>query len=121
MNRLYSIFVSRHPTFLENSGKVSVLAHSLGSVLSIDLLCNMGTTHNGVKYGKLDFDVDNFFAVGSPVGLFMTLKAIRLARCLPNGEVVYAGKRVNSPQDDPEPFGLAKFRANRLFNMVRLH
>ena len=37
LNRLYDLFLSRHPTFRER-GKVSIIAHSLGSVIVYDIL-----------------------------------------------------------------------------------
>ncbi|KAL5964584.1 Phospholipase DDHD1 [Taenia solium] len=38
LNRLYCLFCERHPYFEEQGGKVSILAHSLGSVISYDLI-----------------------------------------------------------------------------------
>lgn len=38
MNRLYTMFCSRNPCFLERHGKVSIVAHSLGSVIAYDIL-----------------------------------------------------------------------------------
>ena len=38
MNRLYTMFCSRNPSFLEKGGKISILAHSLGSVIAYDIL-----------------------------------------------------------------------------------
>uniref|UniRef100_A0A5K3F392 DDHD domain-containing protein n=2 Tax=Mesocestoides corti TaxID=53468 RepID=A0A5K3F392_MESCO len=38
LNRLYCLFCERHPYFEANGGKVSILAHSLGSVISYDLI-----------------------------------------------------------------------------------
>ena len=38
MNRLYNMFCSRNPSFLEKGGKISILAHSLGSVIAYDIL-----------------------------------------------------------------------------------
>ncbi|KAL5108854.1 Phospholipase DDHD1 [Taenia crassiceps] len=38
LNRLYCLFCERHPYFEEQGGKVSILAHSLGSVISYDLV-----------------------------------------------------------------------------------
>ncbi|XP_028409095.1 phospholipase DDHD1-like [Dendronephthya gigantea] len=37
LNKLYNLFLSRHPTFQEN-GNVSIIAHSLGSVIIYDIL-----------------------------------------------------------------------------------
>lgn len=30
INRVYNLFIQRHPEFLKNNGKVSILGHSLG-------------------------------------------------------------------------------------------
>ena len=38
MNNLYTKFCSRNPSFLERNGKVSIVAHSLGSVITYDIL-----------------------------------------------------------------------------------
>lgn len=38
MNRLYTKFCSRNPSFLERNGKISIVAHSLGSVIAYDIL-----------------------------------------------------------------------------------
>ncbi|KAK7852745.1 phospholipase sgr2 [Quercus suber] len=130
LNRLYLKFLKRNPGY---DGKVSIYGHSLGSVLSYDILCHqeslsspfpmdwmykeharneesspdvnnqsslltakamdskqpdeklpsgqddasMNYTPN-IKYMKLEFKVDTFFAVGSPLGVFLTLRNIRI-------------------------------------------
>ncbi|XP_028677320.1 LOW QUALITY PROTEIN: phospholipase DDHD1-like [Erpetoichthys calabaricus] len=38
LNRLYSLFCSRNPDFEEKGGKVSVVSHSLGCVITYDIL-----------------------------------------------------------------------------------
>ena len=38
LNRLYCLFCERHPYFEVQGGKVSILAHSLGCVISYDLI-----------------------------------------------------------------------------------
>ena len=38
LNRLYEKFCARNPSFVENSGKVSIVSHSLGSVIAYDIL-----------------------------------------------------------------------------------
>lgn len=40
LNRLYSMFCARSPYFENKGGKVSVLSHSLGTVLLYDILTN---------------------------------------------------------------------------------
>ncbi|CAA6670443.1 unnamed protein product [Spirodela intermedia] len=126
LNRLYNKFLKRNPGY---NGKVSIYGHSLGSVLSFDILChqefliftvlkvrslkvklaalelkqksicstsidglsplfpnylspakdNLWTSYTPyIKYTKLDFKVDTFFAVGSPLGVFLALRNIRI-------------------------------------------
>lgn len=38
MIKLYTKFCSRNPSFLEQNGKISIVAHSLGSVITYDIL-----------------------------------------------------------------------------------
>lgn len=38
MNRIFDAFCSRNPSFKENHSKVSIIAHSLGSVIAYDIL-----------------------------------------------------------------------------------
>lgn len=38
LNRLYSLFCSRNPEFEENGGKVSIVSHSLGCVITYDIM-----------------------------------------------------------------------------------
>ena len=120
MNRVYQIFRSRHRSFAKN-GKVSIMGHSLGSVLVFDLLCSQpdptididkeleeledeaddenddndyssrlirrkkdvkvleqNEDVSPVDYGseedRVGFPVENFFALGSPIGVFLLLK-----------------------------------------------
>jgi hypothetical protein len=95
-NRVYKLFIEKNPKFIENGGKVSLYGHSLGSVLAFDILCHQPpifpSTPSGIfddKWAdldivrqnsvKLDFEVANFFAVGSPIGLFLLLKGLKVA------------------------------------------
>ncbi|KAI3640228.1 hypothetical protein MIR68_001106 [Amoeboaphelidium protococcarum] len=59
MNRLYAIFVSKHPSFLEPGadgkvGQVHVVSHSLGSIIVSDVLCY----HHDVKQGLVGQPAD---------------------------------------------------------------
>ncbi|XP_041353562.1 phospholipase DDHD1-like [Gigantopelta aegis] len=38
LNHLYTVFCSRHPYFEANGGKVSIVAHSLGAVITYDIM-----------------------------------------------------------------------------------
>lgn len=85
LNRVYRLFKQR--TGFE--GKVSLCGHSLGSAIFFDLLCRQSdevktrprrvsskSSRDPVTENELalDFDCENFFALGSPVALFQMLK-----------------------------------------------
>lgn len=88
-NRIYNLFRERNPGF---KGKVSLIGHSLGSAIYFDVLCRQKETnvyvspsqqrhhknrqHTGKSQHNLDFDfkVEDFYCLGSPIGLFQMLK-----------------------------------------------
>jgi hypothetical protein len=104
-NRIHNLFVQRNPNF---KGKVSLVGHSLGSAIFFDILCRQkggddnkkhtsdpkkfyhnrpGVSHRGEegKDLRLDFNVEDFFCLGSPIGLFQMLKGRTIAaRSLPD-------------------------------------
>ncbi|XP_070577524.1 phospholipase DDHD1-like isoform X2 [Ptychodera flava] len=45
LNRLYKMFCDRNPGFEANDGKVSVISHSLGSVITYDILTGWNPIH----------------------------------------------------------------------------
>ena len=45
LNRLYEMFVQRNPYFEANGGKVSIVAHSLGCVVTYDILTGWTQVH----------------------------------------------------------------------------
>lgn len=84
-NRIYKLFKDRNPEF---NGKVSLVGHSLGSAIMFDLLCQQreekarGERHKHHRRSedlKLDFDVEDFYALGSPIGLFQMLSGKTIA------------------------------------------
>ncbi|KAI7966529.1 hypothetical protein MJO29_002277 [Puccinia striiformis f. sp. tritici] len=91
-NKVYQLFCRRNPYY--NGRKVSILAHSLGAALTVDILSRQPslwtmdihpTTHlfnNAEAYlSKLDhfcFDTDKVFLVGSPVAFFFHLHRAQL-------------------------------------------
>lgn len=98
-NRIYHLFLQRNPHF---KGKVSLIGHSLGSAIVFDILCRqrdsptMGTVDgshpvrslndtgsgsaiHGSSNFSLDFDVEDFYCLGSPIGLFQMLKGRTIA------------------------------------------
>lgn len=94
-NRIYKLFKERNPQF---KGKVSLLGHSLGSAVMFDILCNQKVetpatfpflkrkdSQKPEANFELNFDVEDFYAVGSPIGLFQMLKGRSIAaRQTPN-------------------------------------
>ncbi|EKG09352.1 DDHD domain-containing protein [Macrophomina phaseolina MS6] len=84
-NRIYKLFKDRNPSF---NGKVSLVGHSLGSAIMFDLLCQQkDDTSYGERYKhhrrsddlKLDFEIEDFYALGSPIGLFQMLSGKTIA------------------------------------------
>ncbi|CAO3638528.1 unnamed protein product [Cunninghamella echinulata] len=87
MNRVYGSYTKRNPNF---SGKVTIIGHSLGSMLAFDLLtaqpfeCQHGPIallSNPTlerKAPPLNFKVQNFFAIGSPMGIILLLKGFKI-------------------------------------------
>jgi len=96
-NRVYDLFMQRNPTF---SGKVSMIGHSLGSAILFDILCRQKdptpTPTGSYRHRQfsqrgnssqpqqlpdlgLKFDVEDFFCLGSPLGLYQMLKGRRIA------------------------------------------
>ncbi|KAK9462808.1 DDHD domain-containing protein [Lipomyces oligophaga] len=82
-NRIYRSFKEWNPTF---KGHVSIAGHSLGSAISFDILCRQPEIDDRQKSGSLnsdpialDFEVDSYFALGSPIGLFQMLKGKGIA------------------------------------------
>ncbi len=76
-NRIYHLFMERNPNF---NGKISMIGHSLGSAIMFDILCRQDLEVHGSKHHrkqqqhlKLDFEVEDFYALGSPIGLFQML------------------------------------------------
>lgn len=99
LNKIYTLFCERNPNF---KGQVSLGGHSLGSLILFDLLCNQespnghrvkfksdimtsNTTPNRHKsitsqpliiYPQLKFNPASFYALGSPIGVFLTTRGI---------------------------------------------
>jgi len=88
-NRIYNLFRDRNLGF---KGKVSLIGHSLGSAIYFDILCRQKETdfhgsplqqrHNKNRHHAsktqhdldFDFNVEDFYCLGSPIGLFQMLK-----------------------------------------------
>ncbi|KAK4540514.1 hypothetical protein LTR36_009152 [Oleoguttula mirabilis] len=88
-NRVYQLWCQNNPGFAQN-GRVHLIGHSLGSVLSVDILSKQPTT---IPKHLLDpaavdleaeslkhfvFNTSNLFLAGSPAGFFLLLKKAQL-------------------------------------------
>lgn len=91
-NRIYRHFRERNPEF---RGKVHLVGHSLGSAILFDIVCRQrerrapNDDRNPLRFWpsqagqrdkaresdlQLDFEVADFYCLGSPIGLFQMLK-----------------------------------------------
>ncbi|TLS27323.1 hypothetical protein PpBr36_05317 [Pyricularia pennisetigena] len=95
-NRVYNLFLERNPGF---KGKVHVIGHSLGSAIMFDILCRQKEdsktnernplriwpsqgrpeTSKDPRELKFDFQVEDLYCLGSPIGLFQMLKGRTIA------------------------------------------
>ena len=96
-NRVYKLFKLRTPQF---KGKVSLVGHSLGSAIMFDLLCRQKEVNRNIipHQGKqsmgraaslkqqeehrdlnLEFEVEDLYCLGSPIGLFQMIKGRTIA------------------------------------------
>ncbi|KAI6779476.1 uncharacterized protein J7T54_001892 [Emericellopsis cladophorae] len=99
-NRIHRLYCDRNPGF---KGKVHLMGHSLGSAILFDLLCRQkdpkadhskanplrfwpgkqqsDMTHLTAKERRLamEFEVDDFYCLGSPIGLFEMLEGRTIA------------------------------------------
>ncbi|KAL5317639.1 hypothetical protein ACEPPN_014736 [Leptodophora sp. 'Broadleaf-Isolate-01'] len=83
-NRVYRLWCKNNPDFDEH-GRVHIIAHSLGSVMALEVLSQQPTTvpkvnlqESHINTKHFDFCTTNLFFVGSPVGFFLLLDKGRL-------------------------------------------
>lgn len=78
-NRVYRLWVKNNPGF-EDYGDVHLIAHSLGTVMALDILSNQPTelpspidVNLPLRTDIFEFDTKNLFFCGSPAGFFLLL------------------------------------------------
>lgn len=79
-NRVYRLWCRNNPGF-EKNGRVHIIAHSLGSVMAMEILSRQPThldddiTFDPQKPSEkmFEFDTSNLFSCGSPSGFFLLL------------------------------------------------
>ena len=85
-NRVYHLWCENNPDFVQKGGRVHIIAHSLGSVMALDILSKQPTLlpksndTDGKKSQSsiFDFDTTNLFFCGSPAGFFLLLNQAKL-------------------------------------------
>jgi len=83
-NRVHHLWCINNPGF-EDYGRVHIIAHSLGSVMAMDILSKQPTHTEYSRTASLDadpqhfaFDTKNLYLCGSPAGFFLLLKKASL-------------------------------------------
>lgn len=79
-NRVYRLWCRNNPEFLRN-GRVHLIAHSLGSVMALEVLSTQPDIPPPLDLAKpspeslfFEFDTTNLFLMGSPAGFFLLLE-----------------------------------------------
>ena len=95
-NRVYKLWCRNNPGFSER-GRVHIIAHSLGTVMSVEVLSRQPTSIPPLQLNKplrtncFEFDTKNLFLLGSPVAFFLLLERgallPRRGRCKPGANV----------------------------------
>lgn len=89
-NEVYDKYLEKNPKF---DGKVSLVGHSLGSAICLDILSRQPDSLKDVDPLKnLKFEVENFFALGSPIGVFSLLRNTKIS------PRKYASQETKSPK-----------------------
>ncbi|KAJ6148176.1 hypothetical protein N7497_010158 [Penicillium chrysogenum] len=83
-NRVYRLWCKNNPGFQDN-GRVHLIAHSLGSVMAVDILSQQPTyvprfdfSNTALHSDIFEFDTRHLFLCGSPVGFFLLLNKASL-------------------------------------------
>jgi hypothetical protein len=87
-NRIYRLWCLNNPGFSE-WGRVHIIAHSLGSVMAMDILSNQPSSvdphfsdpnfpENELPKDQFIFNTSSLFTCGSPVGFFLLLRKATL-------------------------------------------
>jgi hypothetical protein len=82
INLMFLQYCELNPAFVQSGAKCSLVGHSLGTVIVYDILA-MQAERDLPPHLKLAFDPAAYFALGSPLGMFLTLRnsAARVHNC----------------------------------------
>ncbi|KAK9243374.1 DDHD domain-containing protein [Lipomyces tetrasporus] len=107
-NRVYRLWMRNNPGW---QGKISIIGHSLGSVIAVDILSRQPTVppplgsqnENSSEEDELllEFPVRNLFLAGSPVGFFLLLNRTNLMpRIMSKERLAAIAKNMPNSDDD---------------------
>lgn len=98
-NRIYRLWCQNNPDF-RRTGKVHLIAHSLGSIMAMDILSQQPThvpyidfEHTKISQTIFEFDTSNVFFCGSPAGFFLLLNKCLYSSFFHSG--VHANQKTN--------------------------
>mmetsp|Transcript_16820 Transcript_16820/g.25291 ORF Transcript_16820/g.25291 Transcript_16820/m.25291 type:complete len:645 (-) Transcript_16820:185-2119(-) len=111
MNMMYLRFCENNPSFLDSGGKCSVVGHSLGTIILYDILaCQTADMRDSPM--SLAFRPQSFFALGSPLGLFLTIRNSAVhQRAQLNRPVSSSEDSSSDPLPSAPPLGLSSLRS----------
>ncbi|KAK9366223.1 DDHD domain-containing protein [Lipomyces kononenkoae] len=109
-NRIYRLWMQNNPGW---QGKISIIGHSLGSVIAVDILSRqptvpppLGSQNEHLSEEDelvLEFPVRNLFLAGSPVGFFLLLNRTNLMpRIMSKARLVAVVMNMAKLDDDAE-------------------
>ncbi|KAF5402200.1 putative phospholipase DDHD1 [Paragonimus heterotremus] len=108
LTRLFNIFLRNNPHFLQKGGQVSVLAHSLGSVIMHDILRGSENTNSFVSPELLEEDASD--SVMSPT-MEMARRIEQTRNDLLNLELQFM-RQISSDSQSPNPNGNTSYLSN---------
>ncbi|KAK9384796.1 DDHD domain-containing protein [Lipomyces mesembrius] len=107
-NRIYRLWMRNNPGW---QGKISIIGHSLGSVIAVDILSRqptvpppLGSQNENLSEEDellLEFPVRNLFLAGSPVGFFLLLNRTNLMpRIMSKARLASIVRNIPNSDDD---------------------
>ena len=125
-NRIYKLWCANNPGF-SDYGRIHMIAHSLGSVMALDVLSSQPTTVPSTlsdptnidlketNIPHLLFDTHNLFCAGSPAGFFLLLKKATLR---PRIDSTKADNRTSTPSVSGHQGDYGCLAVNNLYNVI---
>jgi len=119
INLIYMQFCELNPSFVKNGGKCTIVGHSLGTVIMYDVLAAQGRA-DLPDHLRLTFDPTAYFALGSPLGMFLSVRNCAARVRHVESSLTSKGVAVMSVDSDDNMFGVASYEfptCKQFFNM----